>query len=722
MTDNRVRPPRSRRHITTACWPCREDKVKCDGATPECQQCIAKNRECAYAGVDRRKLSLRKAVEAFSQRVRQLEAFVRAHNIAVPPVDPEHEAILSQLSSIYAPEPEPASFSTVQSKSPENSLNKQPRTLPNAPPNLSIPAADTTHSHHMSSLAPLSIASLPQYVLHANENGLQEASANIILQADVSDTTLPFNHCLDGDWVWNHSAMSHIDNDMDMDGFGLWAPRVDGLLSHADAVGSSSDPSASTLLNEEESTDDEDQSAVTNQLSARLGSLLMTDSGEWHFYGATSNLNLARGKLASALYAKPNEKRRRAHVRLEAAGIDQAISSELEDHLLQLFFTWHNPSLYTVDRDIFSKARKEYAEGCAVGAAFETRKHPDLPSPLADFFASRATTLLDIELEHPRIATVQALAILSSHEAAWTRDTQGWLFSGMGLANIRNSGMALRLAIDFGLHVSAKPYVEAGSMSRDEARGRSVAFWGAFATDRMWGLYVGRPFHNISPAISMETPIPFSQNMERYWTPVSRGRHGPENDLLDNQEVLVERSAQLSWIMSPLEGSLYFQADVSKVELQRLAEDTWENLLAWRRNLAKEIDLDLDSPMPAKCVPHILVLQPFVAKRYIQPYPLVSRGPQHAREMCVRAASRIAILLSWYEERYSLSYVNIQVVQITFSAALILVYATLSEGNPQRHRKLTGHLEMCCRALAELGNTFSNATRTLDVLLHVKRT
>lgn len=44
--------------------------------------------------------------------------------------------------------------------------------------------------------------------------------------------------------------------------------------------------------------------------------------------------------------------------------------------------------------------------------------------------------------------------------------------------------MALRLAIDFGLHVSAKPYVEAGSMSRDEAIGRSVAFWGAFATDR----------------------------------------------------------------------------------------------------------------------------------------------------------------------------------------------------------------------------------------------
>lgn len=118
----------------------------------------------------------------------------------------------------------------------------------------------------------------------------------------------------------------------------------------------------------------------------------------------------------------------------------------------------------------------------------------------------------------------------------------------------------------------------------------------------------------------------------------------------------------------------------------------------------------------------ILLHRPFVAKRYIQPFPLIGKGPEHAREMCVRSASRISVLLSWYEEQYSLGHANILVVQITFSAALILVYATVSETDIQNHRRLTGHLEMCCRALAELGNVFNNATRTLDVLLHVKRT
>lgn len=42
----------------------------------------------------------------------------------------------------------------------------------------------------------------------------------------------------------------------------------------------------------------------------------------------------------------------------------------------------------------------------------------------------------------------------------------------------------MRLAVDFGLHVSTKAYVDAGSISAEEARGRSVAFWGSYATDQ----------------------------------------------------------------------------------------------------------------------------------------------------------------------------------------------------------------------------------------------
>ena len=67
---------------------------------------------------------------------------------------------------------------------------------------------------------------------------------------------------------------------------------------------------------------------------------------------------------------------------------------------------------------------------CAIGASLDTRNHPNLPVPLSEFFAKRAKVLLELELNEPQVATVQGLAILSSHEAGFMRDTRAWLFSG----------------------------------------------------------------------------------------------------------------------------------------------------------------------------------------------------------------------------------------------------------------------------------------------------
>lgn len=53
-----------------------------------------------------------------------------------------------------------------------------------------------------------------------------------------------------------------------------------------------------------------------------------------------------------------------------------------------------------------------------------------MPEPAAEFFSSRAKALLDIEMDSPTVATVQALVIMSASEAAFTRDARGWLYSG----------------------------------------------------------------------------------------------------------------------------------------------------------------------------------------------------------------------------------------------------------------------------------------------------
>lgn len=132
---------------------------------------------------------------------------------------------------------------------------------------------------------------------------------------------------------------------------------------------------------------------------------------------------------------------------------------------------------------------------CALGAAFETRHHPrfiTFPKSLSDFFADRAKALLDIELDCPSVATVQAMVILSGHDIGCKRDARGWLYSGMTSSWKRllyeilsyGAGMAMRLAFDLALHVNMTQYVERGLVSQAEADLRKTVFWGAYTVDQ----------------------------------------------------------------------------------------------------------------------------------------------------------------------------------------------------------------------------------------------
>lgn len=65
-----------------------------------------------------------------------------------------------------------------------------------------------------------------------------------------------------------------------------------------------------------------------------------------------------------------------------------------------------------------------------MGASLAAGENLHLPEPASEFFSSRAKALLDVEMDSPTVATVQALVIMSATEAASTRDARGWLYSG----------------------------------------------------------------------------------------------------------------------------------------------------------------------------------------------------------------------------------------------------------------------------------------------------
>lgn len=205
---------------------------------------------------------------------------------------------------------------------------------------------------------------------------------------------------------------------------------------------------------------------LVRQLSDRMGSLQAGSDGKLRYYGPTSNFNLLHMPTPDNLTVHRTI-RRDGQNTLRLLGLDRIVPRSLEDHLTSLYFAWENPASYIVDRKMYETGRVKwrdhleetpyYSEAltnamsvlnknhasicsrkadcfrCCLGAAFEPRYHPDFityPRSLSDFFADRTKALLDIELDSPCVATVQAMVVLSGHDIGCKRDARGWLYSG----------------------------------------------------------------------------------------------------------------------------------------------------------------------------------------------------------------------------------------------------------------------------------------------------
>lgn len=119
-----------------------------------------------------------------------------------------------------------------------------------------------------------------------------------------------------------------------------------------------------TAHQQEDSTSnsgDEENTELVNQLSARLGSLRLAPDGKLRYFGTASNLHLIDNQNKSGEnFMLHTPSRVNIQRLLEVADLSQEVDIQLEDHLLRLFFTWHNPSSYIVDEEVFYMARQSW--------------------------------------------------------------------------------------------------------------------------------------------------------------------------------------------------------------------------------------------------------------------------------------------------------------------------------------------------------------------------
>ncbi|KAL4811439.1 fungal-specific transcription factor domain-containing protein [Aspergillus unguis] len=740
------RPPR--KHVTTACVPCRESKIRCDGASPHCNNCQRKKKQCKYQhGDDKRKVSLRAATELFSTRIDQLVQFIYDNGLEPPAMKPDDEAGINRvLDTLQIPRGVPKRKDSSSSSPEGNSQVSEP--LVQSP----LPVPD-----------PGQTAAGETYETLPSQNGLQNPStgnASMINHESWSPFGFQFPQT---NWEFALPTAESLDSlYANMNG-GYKASPDNGYSPDSLQLSQDIAQQPGVLLEQARNERDEDSDSgeeddgekdVIEQISNRIGTLKIAGDGHLRFYGATSNLNLVD--------VSATEQRQRPDARtvrhdgqdiLNHLRVGQSVDQALEDHLLELYFTWQNCSTYVVDKDMYYIARKNWREEfddtpfysevltnamCAIGSAFEARYHPTFitfPKSLSEFFADRAKALLEIELDSPCVATVQALVILSCHEGSSNRDARGWLYSGM----------SMRLAFDLGLHLDMTPYVEKGDMSAFEADVRRIAFWGSYTADHFWGFYLGRPFRMNAGDITVPKPASgLTVGKEGTWSPYGLQANQEGVGELKNPNELISRQFAVLWeIISPLGHVLYGCSDIPRHELQRFCHRVTDDLFAWKANLPSILDIDLaDDTTPR--LPHLLMLhlqyhqivifthRPWVSKSYIQPRaPRQGPGYHHARKMVIESSIAIARLLHIYEKNYTFRRMNNQVVSMIFSAALILLYVTISttplasraglEQLSYDSKGMVAYLNLCFRALDELGQSFENAKRTRDFLVSLQR-
>ena len=118
---------------------------------------------------------------------------------------------------------------------------------------------------------------------------------------------------------------------------------------------------ATNIDNAEDADSDEEEDEAENnvleQLSHRMGTLKIAGDGHLRYYGATSNLNLVD---VSATQPRPRSVRHDGQDILDHLQIGKPVDQALEDHLVQLYFTWQNPSAYVVDKKMYVQARSTW--------------------------------------------------------------------------------------------------------------------------------------------------------------------------------------------------------------------------------------------------------------------------------------------------------------------------------------------------------------------------
>jgi hypothetical protein len=151
------------------------------------------------------------------------------------------------------------------------------------------------------------------------------------------------------DWSWQilneFSGFSTVNNAIYNDTFAV--NQASGTSQQSNSVPSEHPESSSP-------SEDETEADIVPRLAARLGSLRVGADGRLRYYGTASNHHFLGSSSFRPSGLDVQEMQKMAALALKNANLDQEISPSLQDHFIELFFTFHNSYHSAVDKAMFT--------------------------------------------------------------------------------------------------------------------------------------------------------------------------------------------------------------------------------------------------------------------------------------------------------------------------------------------------------------------------------
>lgn len=345
------------------------------------------------------------------------------------------------------------------------------------------------------------------------------------------------------------------------------------------------------------------------------------------------------------------------------------------------------------------------------------------PKSLVCFFVDRARNLLDIELDFPSVATVQAMMALSCHQVGNANKTRGWLYSGM----------SMRLAFDLALHLDLSNDVMDGTITSAEAEVRRMVFWSSYTADQTLGFQLGRPVRIDMDDVTVRKPDgPSLHEGTTLGNTLIQNASSLQVEASNVAEHVRQQRVALCDIMAPCGYILYGTTRYTKDTLRELNVNIVTQLSDWKAKLPLATQIDLDETR-SDYASSVLILhmqyhqsmiythRPWMSKHGIQPQPPRNPGYRHARGMCVHSAIAIAKILLLHESQRPLKYIHHSAVHITSSAALLLLFADVCSCPDWKKEDVIACLSTCFRALDEFSASWQSARQAMDSLLGIQQ-